>query len=1157
MNFYTRFKPAVKKRGRFNKICLVMKFVVLFMTIACLQASATGYAQQVTLSEKNVSLKKVFSIIQKQTKYIVWYENKVLEGTHNIDLTLDKVPLQQALEQCFKDQPITYTIVDKTIVVQKKSTQLPVTPPTNVVIKGQVTDEKGLPLPGVTVKVKGSNNATVSVSDGSFSITVPDKNAVLVFSFVGYATQEMTVDGRSSITVTMKIANSALNDVVVIGYGSVQKRNVTGAISSVKSADLEVSTSSNFAQALQGKASGVEVVQGTGQPGASVSIQLRTNPSFASAGVLYVIDGVPVNDYASTPGTPGENIGGTDQSPLNFINPNDIASIEFLKDASSSAIYGARAGAGVVLITTKRGKNGKPQVDYSGSYATQSVSKMFSTLDTKTYMEQVNLAIQEKWLRANGIAPFGNTDPSTVTPASPRYTQQQIDTAHIYQTAPSAILRTGYTQQHNIAISGGSDKTKYYISGNYYDQQGIVISTDYKRWNGRVNLDQIISDKFKVGVNIITSNSTSNTNGTGGRYEASGILTSALYYPSNLPLQNADGTYPLNPLYTAVPNPLSYTTVTNQVYNTRLLTSAFVDWNIIKDLTAKGNFSYDQSTAKRDVYEPTTFAPGAGVNGLARVANNGSNTKLLEYTLNYDHHFGSRQRLNAIAGYSYNVTNGDGVWAQNQNFSSDAFSYYNLGAGQGTPVVSSGSYKNTWASYFARAMYVLDSKYTLQASIRRDGSDKFAANKKWGYFPSVSASWLLSDEDFFKPVKAINYLKLRASYGEVGNSNIGQNAFAAYGIVAGPVFGTSNSASTGIALTQAANPKLTWETDAEVNLGVDYGLFNNRVTGSVDYFVRTIRNLLTYVPFPSDFTVGGVESNAGTTRATGYELSLQTKNIVTSQKDGFTWSTNFTFSHYLAYWTKRSPQALAVLPAYVAATGKNALFDGVYGYVSDGLYKGGAAPSQMPGMMPGGLIIKDIHGYDSNGKLTGPDGNITSADQTLIGNTDPKFNFGIGNTFTYKHFDLSIYFSGMVKHAWSPYSPNASSSFNVVGGPSNLATFGWNTMPYILGEWSSYNTKSNVPAGFGDPNNSYNNAQSNSTYWWINASYLRCRDITLGYRFPQNILGSQKVISGLRVYVDVQNAFTITKYPGLDPELDQGNFYPLTKGVVFGVNASF
>lgn len=1147
------------RRIPITKMLLVMKLTTILLTVAMLQASAKGFSQLVSLSEKNARLESVFRKIEKQTGFYFWYEDQALRETKKISISVKDVTLKEALDKCFHDLPFTYSIIDKTIVIKVKSslTDENEVRPVQIDISGRVLDENGKPLQGASVKLKGTSIGTSTGTDGGFVLSVPDNRGVLVISFVGYENIEMAVTGRLD-NISMKRVITAVDEVVVIGYGSVKQKNLTGAVTSVKGKDLNTSVSSSFQQSLQGKAAGIQVIQPTGQPGAGVRIQIRSNPSAANAGVLYVIDGIPVNDAAGQPGIGGSfgdakyGGGGVDKSPLNFINPNDIASIEILKDASAASIYGARAGAGVILITTKKGAEGKAKIEYTGTYGVQKVDKMYPVYGAKDYMIQRNLLRQEMWYRDNKIGPYyGNVDPGTVTPYTPVYTQAQIDAANNNgKTATDAITRSGYTQQHNLSLSGGNGKTTYFASGNYYDQKGVIIGTGYTRTNGRLNIDQVVSDKIKIGANIVLSNSTADNTITGGVNENGGIVTAAIYWAPNIALQNPDGSYPLSPYYPNIPNPLSYATVTDKTASTRLLSSAYGEWKIVPGLKARAKFSYDQSMSKRSTYFPRTFYYGSQANGAASISESEAKSKLLEYTLSYEKEISLKHTISAVAGYNYQRTDWEGFNAANQNFLSDIILYYSLQSGQASrPSVGSSRAQNTWASYFARAIYTYNGNITLQASIRRDGSSVFAANKKWGYFPGISAGWVLSDESFLQSLKPVSFLKLRVGYGETGNSDFGASAFRLYGTAQSPYFGTGN-VNSGLVLTRDANENLTWETAGELNIGLDFGLFNNRISGSVDYFNKTIRDLISFVPYPSGFIINGVYRNAGKTKSTGYEINLQSRNFIPKTPGGFSWSTNINFSHYLNYWAERSPEALAVLNRYEIATGRGALFNPIFGIGSMGIYKGetGKIPSQMPGMLPGGIILRDIHGYDGAGNLTGPDGIITAADMTYIGNADPKFNFGIGNQFSYKGFDLSIFMSGLVQKKWSPY-------FTGRATESTTNSFGFNAMPVSSTRWSFQNPNGNFPTSLSD--GVYTGYQNGSDYWLVDGSFLRCRNITLGYTLPKAWFAKQKTFSGIRVFFDLQNPFTITDYPGLDPELNTDNFYPLVRSYVFGINASF
>lgn len=1141
-----------------KNVIAIMRLLTTLLLTAIVTLSAQASAQKVTLSEKNASLISVIHKIRNQTGYNFFYVKDHISSATPVDVELKDASLTEALNEVFEHQPLTYSIEGKDITIRKKAVAQPAVAAIAVNdFSGRILDEEGNPLPFVSVVIKGTQKGAITKADGSFTLNAKNGDILLVTS-IGFEPQEIVYNGQSTLNINMKKSTNSLTDVVVIGYGAVKQKELTGAVTTVKGKDLNIGATTSFQAALQGKAAGVQVMQATGQPGAGIKVQIRSNPSFANAGVLYVIDGVPVNDAADQPisgakygPSDDKGKGGVDKSPLNFINPNDIASIEFLKDASAASIYGARAGAGVVLITTKKGSNGKPKLEYSGTYGGQQVDKMYPVYGAADYMEQRNLFKEEMWYRDNKIAPYyGTVDKSSVNPYVPIYSQVQIDSARLFnEKATDAITRSGYMQQHNISMSGGNGKTTYYASGNYFDQKGVIIGTDYKRYNGRLSLDQVVSDKIKIGANIIVSNAAANNTFTGGQNENGGIVTSAIYWAPVQPLQLADGSYPVSPYYPNIPNPLSYGTVTDLTTNNRVLTSAYGEWTIIPGLKANARFSYDNSTAKRSSYLPRTFYYGAQVNGSASIAESGAKSQLAEYTLTYNKELSPKHNISAVAGYSWQKSIWDGFNAANQGFLSDVSQYYNLGSGQAIkPQVGSNKSETVWASYFARAIYTFKGNITLQASIRRDGSSVFADNKKWGYFPGVSAGWVLSDEPFLRSVAPISFLKVRAGYGETGNSSFGAAATRLYGTALSPYFGMGN-VNSGLVLTRDANPNLTWETAGELNGGIDFGFLNNRISGSFDYYSKTIRNLITFIQYPTGFIINGVYGNAGKTRSTGYEIALNTKNIIAHTNGGFTWSTQLNFAHYLNYWVQRSAAALSVLQPYEIPTGKGALFNPIFGYETVGIYKGDKnAPAQMPGMLPGGLIIKDIHGYDGNGSLTGPDGKITAADRTYLANGDPKYNFGIGNTFSFKNFDLNIFMSGLVQKKWSPYQ-----SGRITEG--STGAFGFNAMPISSERWSFKNPNGDFPTSLTD--GTYSQFQNEGSYWLVNASFLRCRNITLGYSLPSKVLDKQHFFSSVRLSFDVQNPFTITKYPGLDPELDPSNLYPLVKSYLFGINVSF
>ncbi|WP_343559045.1 TonB-dependent receptor [Sphingobacterium sp.] len=1152
------FNQQAQNLCRWTMPSSVKKVVPAFLLLFSSQLDVTASAQRISLSLNKSSFREAVEAIKKQSGYELVLVQSHLGDTHPVSINLQNKSLRESLEALTKDQPVGYEIKGNTIVLNRKKQTAAKAEQNQQLetIKGKITDPSGAPLNGVTVKVKGTNKVTQTDNSGNFSIEAKN-GAMLVISSIGFATVEVAGNTQSALNISLKKEDNALNEVVVVGYGTQKRKSLTGSVASVKMSDVNNATNTNFAQGLAGRAAGVNVVQTSGQPGAGVSVQIRSNASFASMGPLYIVDGVIVNDDAGEPTTNTRyGSGGVNRSPLNFINPNDIENIDILKDASATAIYGARAAGGVVLITTKKGKQGLPTIQYDFSHAIQKSLKYYDILGTKDYMLERNKILREKWMLDNKIGPYGNVDPGSVSPFVPKYTQEQIDKQQVNPSAIDAIMRTGKTQQHNLSMSGTSNKTSYYISGNYLNQEGVLRNSDYSRYSGKFNLDQGIGENIKVGINVIGTGSKANNGSMGdGVYENSGMIGAAFYYPPTMPFQDEKGNYPINPDYQNTPNPLSFLTITDLTNTNRWLTSAYAEWKVFDGLTAKASFSYDKSTAKRSLYYPRTFLYGARAEGQAGVFETNASSKLREYTLNYAKDIG-KGHLTALLGHSYQISERDGLDVGNDHFPTDNFLYYNIGLGTAQrPFVGSSKAPNRiWKSYFARVVYEYDGKYILSGTVRKDGASHFAANKKWGTFPGVSAAWVASEEEFIKAVPAISFLKLRAGYGAVGNSAIGGSAFAYYENQFPYVIGNVNL--PGVGPVQLANPDLTWETQTEFNLGLDFGFVNGRVSGSFDYFNRQFTDLLSKITLPMDNPVTRpAYINAGKTRSQGWEVNLQTKNIV--RQDGFNWNTTINFSHYKNYWVNRAPAALQTLPRYEPEKGN---FNAQYGYLSDGIYNPAnmSAPSWMPGILPGEIIIKDVNGYDDNGNLTGkPDGKLSTADMVLLhtnndptgnGQPVPNYSFGMNNQFTYKNFDLSVYMYGLIQKKTNRDYSNNSDVY------AKLGAYGWNVLSIAKDRWAYDNMNGTMPTGL---NGSYSNYAGSSDFWLENGNFLRVRDITLGYRLPMSLLQRQKTVKNVRVYLNVQNPFIITNYKGVDPELQNLYAYPMTKSFTVGASVGF
>jgi TonB-linked SusC/RagA family outer membrane protein len=1124
-----------------------MKLSTILFVVLTLQVSAGVSSQTIVYSGKKVPVKKVLATVKEQTDYVFFYDVNILKEFPPVTLNLVNATVEKVLTEIFENTDVIWVIQGKTISLitspqaPKNITNIHVS---KRQVNGKVFDDKGQPLAGANIKGKGTSIVVKTDIDGSFSIDLPDGINSLVVSFIGMETQEVPVS-TGSMTIIMKSEGQKLEDVVVIGYGTTKRKDVTGAISTIKTTEIPKGANTSIDQALGGRAAGLVVTQTSGQPGAAPSVQIRGNASFASYGVLYVVDGVPIDDGASEPGSGTPFGAGVSRSPLNFINPNDVESVEVLKDASSAAIYGARAGAGVILITTKRGKKGDPKVSYGFTGAYQKPADFYDILNKQDYMVERNRITKEKYLLTQKIAPYGRTDPSSVGAFVPKFSQSEIDNAGTGKNAIDEVTQSGFIRQHDLSISGGNEKTKYFISGNYLDQEGVIKTSSYKRYSGRINLDQMITNKLKVSVNVVESKSYSDNASTGtGENENAGIILSAFYHPPTVELQAADGSYPLNPDYKNSANPLSFLENTDETILNRLLTSGYAEWEIIKDLKAKGNFSYDQSHTKRNVYMPKSFLYGLRNGGIANISEYNSNTSLAEYTLAYKKSLNENHHLNGVLGYSYQVRSRDGFSAGNSQFLTDSFLSNSLQVGEAPkPTVSSSKDKQVWASYFGRIGYDYRGKYILQGSIRRDGSSNFAENKKYGWFPSVSAGWKISNEEFLQKVPVISFLKLRASYGTTGNSNIGANAFAFYAAGGGANYVFGNAQTTGVYQSQIANPELSWETAKEINLGLDFGLFNDRITGTFEVYDKTISDLLSYKPLPSYSVVNSVASNVGKTQSRGFEFTLKTINI---KSDHFSWITDFNIAHYEDTWKERDPEVAKTLRKYV---GLNDPIRAIYGYQTDGILQiGETAPAAMPNLKPGMVKVKDLNGYDANGNLTGtPDGKLSSADAVYLGNADPGYTYGFGNTVKYKRFDLNIFMYGMFDRV--KYNDDKAVAYDL---SSKMGAFGWNALEMVKDRWASDNTSGKNPSGLINPYGSYTN-----NFFREKADFLKCRNITLGYTMTKEMFPAQKLFESLRLSLDVQNLFTVTPYSGIDPELSSFIAYPAQTSIILGLNVIF
>ncbi len=1024
-------------------------------------------------------------------------------------------------------------------------------------ITGKITDENGDPLTGANVTVKGTTIGTITDVNGNYKLTVPDDALILVISFIGYVPQEVTIGNSSVVDVILISDIQSLSELVVVGYGKMKKRDLTGAISSVKTADINLSSNSDIGHLLKGKAAGLMIRENSAQPGGGIDILVRGAGSInASNAPLIVVDGFPITELLQ-PASGGRYQAGT-QSILGSFNPNDIESVEVLKDASATSIYGSRAAHGVILITTKRGMEGKPIVQYSTSYALQRYNDQFDVLPLNEWMQVRNEAAWEQWLFSNNVTPWGSRtlDEAKANPVGgdfyKLYTQNAINNVGRGTDWLELVTRDGTIQQHNISVAGGNKATRFLLSGNYYNHQGVIKNSGFDRYTVRGNIDQDLNKYLKLGFNFSASRIDNTNSSLGGdQYENSGIIRAAIQQGPHIRAIDDDGNYPLNPQLSLQPNPYSLLTITDLGRVERTMVNTFMDFTPVKGLVIKLKAGMDRGLTNRWTYLPKTTLHGALENGKASISEIDKNDYLIEGTTNYSKVFSSGHSFNLLAGVSKEKFVDGFSSSGNTGFISDAFLWNNLNSGSGTKSVSSSGQENLIASYFGRLNYIFNDRYLFTFTIRTDGASVFARNNKWGTFPSVAVGWNIAEESFFTEMKSVvSQLKLRLSYGETGNASIGSNAFAAYS--AYPAYLSGDEVKNiGVSLSRLENPDLKWETTTEANFGIDYSLFKDRINGSLEIYQRVISDLLAWKPINSYHEINGVMANVGETQSQGFEFTVITHNV---KQDNFQWKTLATFSRFKDNWLKRAddwkPAVYQSIDDPIRA---------MYSRVSDGIMQTGEVIPSQPELKPGSIKIADIDGYerdnlgnpvvDENGlflRMGKPDGIIDDADTKLLGTSDPSLIVGFTNIFTYKNFSLNIDINGMFGRKLA--DPN----YAVYGvSAEGIYTYGYNALKTVKDRWTPTNPSTTHPSSY------YGwSPYGGGDFFLQDAWFVRLQNVSLGYNLPHKWFGG--ILQEANIHIGAQNLFVLTPYTGVDPETDSYTAaYPNVKTYTMGLNITF
>lgn len=1010
-------------------------------------------------------------------------------------------------------------------------------------IIGTVSDDKGNTLPGATITVKGSKIATTTDVNGKFSIAVPQEAKALVVSFIGMSDQEIVIGKKSSFDVVLKSVASSLNDVVVIGYGTAKRSNVTSAISSISERDIKNLPVAGADQMMQGKVAGVTVTTNTGQPGGGVSIQVRGITTVNGNQPLYVIDGVPIIASTSSGGMDylGGVAGQTVQSPLATLNPGDIQSIDILKDASAQAIYGAAGGNGVVLITTKKGKSGEGKLEYDVYYGQQKIQKKLPVMNLRQYAQYYNSVLGEGNSGVTDtIGEFKN--PALLGPGT---------------SWQDAVFQTGNVQNHQLAFSGGQGKTTYYFSGNYYGQTGILLNTGFTRYALRVSIDQQVKNWLKAGVSGNLSRTDQKLAVTDGQQS---VISAMLYNSPATPVKGFDGSYVNTTPVAGVPfgnaqNPVALAALRNvQAKQSKAYGNLYAEIQFTKDLSLKNQLNYDFQLNDNTAFQPNVVNPDGTIilsPSKMRVDKSDSYYYGLQTYLTYNHTFG-KHALNAVVGHEASYNRYDDA---NVSVTNLTLNIQSLSAGTPDPAAPAGGgiYDGSSESYFARLNYTYDNRYSVSLSERRDGSSNFGPDKRLGYFPAASVGWTITNEQFAKDWTTVNFLKLRLGAGSVGISSAPSNAYTTNIRLASNAIGLFGQTGVPGIPANVGNPDLSWESVVTYNAGIDAGLFNRRIELSVDVYKKITTQMLLATTLPSfagldpnppNNSYQDIEppyTNAGQMTNTGIDVSITSHNI---QNRDFTWNTIVIFSHYKNVLDKlNAPGAIlfgksqAFAPVTLTETLPGHPVGSFYGFVTNGLYRSASDLANGPTpMLPVGLTgtwLGDVRYKDLDG-----DKSITSADQAFIGNPNPKFTYGLTNNLTYKSFDVSIFLTGVYGDQIYNYSRMETES---------LFSVYENQLSTVMNRYTAATPNGKLPRY-----DQYNNNNLKISDRFIESgSYLRIQNISLGYNLPKNVIGKAK-ISSFRVYVSGQNLHTFTHYSGYDPELGAFNSNVLNMNIDYG-----
>lgn len=1090
-----------------------------FMLTAIQPQLSDLYAQNVTvtLSMRNATVEQVLDQIEKKTDYTFVASDRTVDLNRKVSLNVQSLSLEETLQKLFAGTNVSYKIVNNQIILSKAQASQQ-----SKRVKGTVVDKNGEPIIGANVVVKGTTNGTITDIDGNFSLEAPG-NAQLSISFIGYEAQEVAINNRSQLSITLGEDSQALDEVLVVAYGTQKVRSVTGAMGKLDAEEMADIPVPNIANKMQGKFAGVSITQANGEPNAGMAIRIRGAASINGGNApLIVVDGFPITTNNGT--------------GLEQISPEEIENITILKDAASASLYGSRAANGVILVTTKTGKTGKTSVDFSAYLGAAQVSKRgrpdvmnaqeFAQFKKEYYEDAA------KYEGYTGGVPECYQNPSAVQDGTDWY---------------DVLLQTALTQNYNLSLTGGTDKIQSAVNLNYNNQEGTIINTYSQRYSVRANNTFQASERVKFGLNL--SGSYTKGRVTGGLGGGRNIIGSSFLMDPQLKYQNDDGTYPVSFSQPGMFANANYYLVlrdrNDNTSNMRGIVNAFSEIGIIDNLKYKISLNADLSSDKNDAWVPSEANGGmfsAPPNpAWGNYYNSNTTNWLIENILTWNKTIANDHNVDVLLGYTTQKSTTEWSRINASDYPDDEVYWFNAA----TTKVGQGD-RGQWAmiSYLGRLNYDFKERYLLSLSFRRDGCSRFGSEAKFANFPSVSAGWIASDEAFLKKYDWLSYLKVRASWGKVGNYNIGN--YNHLSTIGSSNYVFNGGITPGRAQGVIGNSNLTWETTESYDGGIDLGLFNDRLFIVYDYYRKTTDGLLYQIEIPYSSGFGYIQSNIGEFRFWGHELNIETKNMV----GAFKWNTSVNLS-----FNKNKAIKLGTNNVHIGGnlnqmdynrTAVGMPLGMFYGYVYDGVFMTQAEYEAGPkhaSSAVGTVRMKDLNG----------DGIIDFSDRTYIGNPNPKCIYGITNTFSWKNFDASVVLTGSL------------------GGDIIDGTYEWtenidgvfNVRKCVADRWRSEENPGNgeIPRTLAGTTELF---RFNNTRWVFKNNYMTLKNLTIGYTVP---VPSNKYVKGLRIYASGQNLFTVGSYPGMNPEVNNstsGLFqgvditsYPVSRIYTVGLNVNF